>query len=255
METFQLDNGDTIFHNNGGESRSLFQEIFVDGCYERAANELETGDVVFDVGANIGLAALYLHRRTPGLRFFCFEPLPAISAILRANLQRHEVNATVLQLAASDRAGSTQFTYYPNNSMLSGMHSNFSADSAVTARYLQNNGVDQESIDYLLEDKFRAVSLQCGTERLSKIIAEAGIERIGLLKIDVEKSELQVLDGIDDAHWPLIRRVCIEVHDIDSRLAQISAMFERRGFTVDVTENAALAGTGLFDVFAARRVN
>ena len=37
------------------------------------------------------------------------------------------------------------------------------------------------------------------------------MERIDLLKVDVEGAEMDVLAGIDDCHWPLVQQLCMEV--------------------------------------------
>ncbi|TGD36472.1 hypothetical protein EB834_19580 [Brevibacterium aurantiacum] len=36
---------------------------------------------------------------------------------------------------------------------------------------------------------------------------DQGLEKVSLLKIDVERSELDVIRGISADHWPLIERV------------------------------------------------
>lgn len=36
---------------------------------------------------------------------------------------------------------------------------------------------------------------------VSNILRESDVERTGLLKIDVEKAELDVLEGIEDRDW------------------------------------------------------
>ena len=57
--------------------------------------------------------------------------------------------------------------------------------------------------------------------QVQEIVAQLGIGRIDLLKIDVEQAEADVLAGILDADWPLIRQLAAEVHDLDGRLAAI----------------------------------
>ena len=44
----------------------------------------------------------------------------------------------------------------------------------------------------------------CQLKTLSEVIRESQVERIDLLKVDVEKSELDVLAGIDEDDWPKI---------------------------------------------------
>ena len=55
-----------------------------------ATVRLEPGDVVFDVGANIGWYSLVLDRQAPpGVDILAFEPDPDNHALLRENLARN----------------------------------------------------------------------------------------------------------------------------------------------------------------------
>jgi hypothetical protein len=57
-----------------------------------------------------------------------------------------------------------------------------------------------------------------------------------LLKVDVEGDELNVLLGIDAAHWPMIRQVVVEVHDVDGRLHDVCRLLRGVGYTSVVSE-------------------
>jgi hypothetical protein len=48
---------------------------------------------------------------------------------------------------------------------------------------------------------------------LSLLIDENGVKNIDLLKVDVEGGEAEVLRGIREDHWPIIRQAVVEVHD------------------------------------------
>ena len=45
------------------------------------------------------------------------------------------------------------------------------------------------------------------------MIGELGLERIDLLKIDVQRAEMDVLLGLDDAALAKVRQIVLEVHD------------------------------------------
>src|SRR5262249_32270912 len=80
------------------------------------------------------------------------------------------------------------------------------------------------------------------------------VERIDLLKIDVEKSEMDVLSGIQDSDWQKIRQCVVEVHDTDGRLEEITRLFKSEGYDVSVEEDESLKNTGLYNVYAVRRL-
>lgn len=84
------------------------------------------------------------------------------------------------------------------------------------------------------------------------MIRDNGIPVIDLLKVDVEKSELDVLRGIEPEHWPIIRQIVAEVHDIDGRLDTVVGLLRDRGFRTSVEATDDLAGTGMYSVHAAR---
>jgi non-ribosomal peptide synthase protein (TIGR01720 family) len=111
---------------------------------------------------------------------------------------------------------------------------------------------DEQLLDEVLAERMTSESFSCQMQRISDVIREHRIERIDLLKIDVQKSELEVLDGIDEADWSKIEQVVLEVHDIGDRLRQIVSLLETQGFQVAVRQEAMLKETALYDVYCVR---
>ena len=77
---------------------------------------------------------------------------------------------------------------------------------------------------------------------------------VDLLKIDVERAELDVLRGITPEHWPRIRKVTLECHDIDGALdATVDLLRSTAGFErVVVNQPPTLRGGTLFNIYASR---
>jgi hypothetical protein len=73
------------------------------------------------------------------------------------------------------------------------------------------------------------------------------------LKVDVEKSETEVLAGIRNDHWDLIRQAVIEVHDEAGGLDHVQALLAKHGLNVVTEQDPMLKGTNLFTVFASRK--
>jgi FkbM family methyltransferase len=147
------------------------------------------------------------------------------------------------------------FTYYPQNTVLSGRFADKQAETDVVKRYLANDAAAPSSgaaLDELLAHNLRSEQYECSIRRLSDIIRQEAIDHIDLLKIDVEKAEWDVLSGIDDSDWPKIRQVVIEVHDVDGRLSRVLDLLTRHGFESVAEEESMLAGTGLYAVYAKR---
>ena len=79
---------------------------------------------------------------------------------------------------------------------------------------------------------------RCDVATLSSILRTEQVAVVDLLKVDAEGMEGEVLLGVDRADWPRIRQVVVEVHDVDGRLAAITAL---------------LAGVGGFDTVTVKR--
>ena len=69
-----------------------------------------------------------------------------------------------------------------------------------------------------------AVPVEVELSTVSDQMRRFGIDRIALLKIDVERSELNVLKGIREDDWGRIDRIIAEVHDTHGRLDAIVAL-------------------------------
>jgi hypothetical protein len=92
----------------------------------------------------------------------------------------------------------------------------------------------------------------CQLRSLSDVIREEGIDRIDLLKVDVEKSELDLLAGINSEDWPKIQQMVMEVHNVDQRLERIVSLIEGHGFEVTVDQDDWFSETSNHNLYAVR---
>ncbi|MGC2637678.1 MAG: FkbM family methyltransferase [Acidobacteriaceae bacterium] len=253
MREITLAEGFTVFGLSPDEARFMYREIFEDRCYLQKRVTLDDGDCVFDVGANIGLATMFFHRARKNVRVFSFEPNPAAGECLRANVEKHGVNASVFSCGLLDVSGTLPFTRYPANSVSSGFHADAAQDRATTQSYMINTGIAEHGAEVFSAALFRKQeTLECPVRTLSEVIDEGGVERIDLLKIDVERSERQVLAGIRDYHWPRIRQLVMEFTDGVGGLNEVQEMLRTRGFTVTAEQEPLLRGTNLYNLYAVR---
>ena len=105
-----------------------------------------------------------------------------------------------------------------------------------------------------LRRRFNTREVECEATTLSAVMREYGVDSVDLVKIDVEGSEMDVLEGIADEDWPRLRQLVIEVHNVSSRLEQYRGLLEARGFDVVVEQEdwATLRLLGLHNVYAVR---
>jgi hypothetical protein len=63
-----------------------------------------------------------------------------------------------------------------------------------------------------------------------------------------------VLLGIEDAHWPRIGQVVVEVHDIEGRLERVLDLLTRHGLTrITARKEDGFEDTPLINVYAGRK--
>jgi len=141
---------------------------------EAAFRLIDPGDVVIDVGANIGqMTSLAQHRVGPQGKVFAFEPHPEIFAELRHNIELSGSSAqTVVEarmLALSEKKGHSMLDVGPNWNVNRGM-SRLSGDHGTSPLRVR---VEVARLDDVLPPDIR----------------------VGLAKIDVEGHELNVLKG------------------------------------------------------------
>ena len=93
-----------MFHRNRAETDFLYKEIFEGDGYLRHGLSIRDGDVVFDVGANIGIFAVFAGTRVSNARVYAFEPIPPVFDVLRANMELHGVAGRAFALGLGSAA-------------------------------------------------------------------------------------------------------------------------------------------------------
>ncbi len=264
MKRATLRDGTRVWCIRTSEAKVL--DHHVQGYFQHSIT-IEDEDVIFDVGANIGVFSVRAIQQHPSTRVFAFEPIPAIFAALQKNAQELGDGRLVpVNCGLAAAAGRLQFTYFPRSPALSTAHPEMwddgqSLESAVRgsvehappelwwarlvpsfligviARYLRSG---EQQVD-------------CPLQTVSQVMREHHLQSIDLLKIDCEGAELDVLIGIEAQHWPHIKQVVAEVHDVDGRLQTVLKLLARGGLEqVTVDKEPGFEDTALVNVYARR---
>jgi phthiocerol/phenolphthiocerol synthesis type-I polyketide synthase E len=261
LRLLALPNGMEIACQSHMEGEHIYEDIFDKRIYLRNGITLRDGLCVFDVGGNIGLFTLFIHSRCRDAVTYTFEPAPPLFEILRFNAGRYAPGARLINAGASDRRRTAELTFYPYSSGMSSFHADVEEEKAVLRSILEHQhaegmaGMDRIMAvsEDLLDGRFVSRTYECPLLPISEVIAAEGVEWIDLLKIDVQKSELEVLQGIEPRHWPRIRQIVMEVHDLDGRLEVVVDLLRGRGFNVTVEQDPLLTGSVLWNLFAVSR--
>jgi FkbM family methyltransferase len=254
-----LPDGSLIDCMNPSETEIIYREIFDEQVYARHGIEIRDGDTVLDIGANIGLFALFVSRSGARAHLFCFEPAPATFAVLERNVARHGLKGVRLFNAGIAGArGEAILQFMPNFTVSSTFRPDDSAEQAERNEQFTINAI-ATSPNRLLAAGFRIlpqfvqrpiaravmrayakrVGVACPLLSVSDVIRDNGLERIDLLKVDAEGIEDEILAGIAPEHWPLIRQVTVEVHRGPEQLAAVQSLLEAHGFTTVVEASPA----------------
>jgi FkbM family methyltransferase len=195
----------------------LLEAIFLDGDY--AIDAQAAPQTIVDLGSNVGLSLVYFRMRFPQARILGFEPDPVAYALLQRNAAPL-ADVTVRHVAVGDRDGTATF---------------WSAPGAVASSLEQTHEAQ------------RPVEVPIHT--LERLLADAGVGSVDILKLVVEGSEFRALRSIEDLGRvkAITGEVLLLPEDPERDEDAFRALLE--GFALDLREDK---GDGFWQ-FHARR--
>ena len=161
-----------------GDLRELQNHPLANGNLEPwlhvAQSHITNGDTVFDVGAHIGRHTIHFsHLCGDNGTVYAFEPDRDNYGILQNNISRNKIiNCETLPIALSDKQNNTTLHLNPNSS---------EGHSIIAKGHTWSS------------DKHEQIKVECQT--LDAVCTTNDIEKIKLLKIDVEGAHFLVLQG------------------------------------------------------------
>ena len=244
------DLGSMLRHYDPPQLFFQLAEIVDERSYLQHGIEVSAGDVIFDVGANVGVAAAFFAAHCKAGVVHSFEPIPAVYSHLVENVEAFPACVThPFGLGAAD--ASVEMTFYPRAAAMSGAYADpraiapgygptCSLRAVGRGRGRASPGTPRR------RDGERGAShpLLCSQGR--------GVEHVDLLKIDVERAEADVIRGIDEGDWSSIRQLVVEAHEEPGRIEAMTAELEGRGYGVIVNQERAWRGTGVRMIYARR---
>lgn len=268
----KLPDGKKIFCLNQHEVQVVYQEV---KTYLKNGIELHEGDTVFDVGANIGLFTLLVDNLCNGhTNVYAFEPIPEIFEVLHANIMcLASKNIKSFAYGLSDQSKTTTFAYYPRATIVSQTYPGFSKEERNQLKKKMLGNLQELPLavswirwlpsflrPFILDKKlaigFQAKQVTCQLRTLSEVIHEQNIQQIDLLKVNVEKSELDVLLGIEKDDWRKIKQIVVEVHNFESRLEKVIDLLKQNGLTeIVIEQEPILKGSDISIVYALQHQN
>jgi len=180
---------DPLFMRVGSSDREVLGQIFIEKEYESIA--VSSPRTILDLGANVGYSSAYFLSKYPAASVLAVEPDSSNYAICRRNLDPYGSRAKVVHGAA-----------WPERSKL------------VVDRGAWRDGREWTAqVRVAKEENMSSESVE-GYDMLT-LIGLSGATEIDLLKIDIEKSELELFSRNTESWLPRIRNLCIELHGPD----------------------------------------
>ena len=197
------------------------------GTVRWITEHVRAGDVVYDVGANVGAYTLLAARRAPGrVRVYAFEPSFSNYAQLCRNVILNRCDAVVfpLPVALSDVT------------VLDALHHR----TLVTGAAMHAFGRPEASAGEAFEAAYRQPALGY---RLDDLVAQFGLPIPDHIKIDVDGLEARVLAGAERTlKESRLRTVLVEVLAGSASEASIATKLTTAGLRQVSAERFPLAG-------------
>lgn len=197
------------------------------------AKECQT---IFDIGANTGIFSLAAGAVNSTAAIHAFEPMPSVAEHLRANVALNPFDIAVNEAALSSSSGEMTF-YLPDS------------DHAYSATLDPDMA---RSVGATVEKTVKVL-------RFDDYVAQAGLERVDLVKIDAERHEPDVMSGFGDILLRFAPLILIEVLDeeMGRRIAPFFAPHGYHHIAIDgrFEPNAGPLGVGAsnFLLFSSNR--
>ncbi len=189
-----------LAHNDRAAYYTLI-EVFYERLYDRDYVKVEKGDVVLDIGANLGMFSVYAQNFHPS-RVVAVEPGPEEFPLLVKNLKNFD-NAESYDYAVSKETGKVRFS---------------STDEGVS------NHIAEGNFDVLQYGNHVYQTVEVDSININDLIKEAKLDKIDYLKIDCEGAELDIFETIDKNYLRnSVRKIAVEYHTlkIKERLLRI----------------------------------
>jgi FkbM family methyltransferase len=220
LPPLQLRNRLILHHRPDDLVMMQIGEVLGGKSYRRFITEQHAGTMI-DIGANIGIVSLDWATRIADVHVHAYEPNPETFAVLAKNVEANRLSHRItLHPEAVGRETGVMRFYASRSSML-------------TSAYQGNEGVFAE---------FRAAMVP-----LDEVAARA-TGPIGLLKIDVEGAEGDMLEGASCATLARIQQVAIEYHDqiVSGVRARCEAVLTNAGFRrLAIEPQLSVPGAGI----------
>lgn len=163
---------------------------------------------IIDIGANCGICSIILAKQNPQSKIYSFEPDINVYSMLLNNIKLNNINNIIpYNQAVSDVS---------NKILQLNLHPYYSGGNTTCSN---NNNIDNFF-------NFKTKSINILSKSLDDIINENNIDTIGLLKIDCEGAEYEILYNSIKFKTNIVKNLIGEFHNIEYNINSLNKPYE-----------------------------
>ncbi len=176
---------------------------------------INNDDVIIDVGAHIGLFALFASQFCKNGKIFCYEPIKENYKILIENIEMNQIQ-----------------NIFPNNL----------AVTKETSRVKIFLNDDQSGHSMFIQNKN---FVEVDSKSLSDIFIDNGIKECDFLKLDCEGAEYEIVESLPSDLFTKINKTAIEYHMFDTKPELLEQLINKlKQFSFSVHTRSLFADIG-----------
>ena len=196
IKIIEIKNGLKISLRTNSTDFMQFTTVWLQKEYGIEGFEINNDDVVIDVGAHIGLFALFASQNCKNGKIFCFEPIKDNFKILTENVHLNNLKNVHL-----------------NNEVVS-------KEDGFVNIYL-NKDQSGHSIYKKTSEKIRTKSVSLETFFIENIT------KCNFLKLDCEGAEYEIIESLSDKSMKKIEKICLEYHDVNNKKEKLEKLISK----------------------------
>lgn len=197
---FETRNGTRIKLRVDSTDMMAFTHVWLLREYKRAEFDIKNDDIIIDIGAHIGLFALYSSQFCKDGKIYCFEPIRENFEMLKANIELNGIKNIVATNAA------------------------VSSNNGVVTVYINDDEAGHSM------HVIGAKSVQVDSISLQRIIDSHDVTQCDFLKLDCEGEEYEIIDSLPAEYFDRIKKICIEYHFADTKPDLLDGLIKRLRF-------------------------
>lgn len=198
--------------------KSVLKEIFELGEYKEIEPIIKSAKTpILDAGAQAGFFSLYCRALNSDVLIYALEPDENNLAALEDNLNLNDIkNVEIIPAALAGKSGLRDF-------------------------YISTDTHNHSLFKVLAPQITKTAKVKASG--LADFLNEQGINKVSLLKLDIEGAEYEVLNNFTD--WQKVKNIILEYHDFgDLKHAQLENLLQDNGYKIKITPSKFEQGLG-----------